>query len=147
MIAAGTACVLLAVVAWFAFTAKSVTLAIEPQPTALSLPSTFFKLKVGERFLLRPGSHRVVAELAGYYPLDTQIAVDRLADQTIALTLAKLPGLVTITTEPAGAQVTVDGTLLGTTPLTDAKLTPGLHRRCASSTCKAAARDSRWRPR
>jgi len=128
MIGVTTACALLAVVAWFAFTAKSVTFAIEPQPTAVSLPSTFFKLKVGERFLLRPGSHRVVAELTGYYPLDTQVAVDRLADQTIALTLAKLPGLVTITTEPSGAQVTVDGTALGTTPLTDAELTPGLHR-------------------
>ena len=38
----------------------------------MSLPSTLFKLKIGDRFLLRPGSHRVAAELPGYYPLDTR---------------------------------------------------------------------------
>ena len=111
---------------------------------ALSLPSTLFKLKVGDRFLLRSGSHRVEAELPGYYPLDTEIEVGSLSDQTIALTLTKLPGLVTITTEPeVGAQVSLDGTVLGTTPLVDTELTPGVHRlefarlgtspRCASS--------------
>jgi formylglycine-generating enzyme required for sulfatase activity len=125
----GAAFAVLAVVAWFAFTAKSVTLAIEPTPSAVSLPSTLFKLKVGERFLLRPGSHRVVAELPGYYPLDTEVAVDTLADQTIPLTLTKLPGLITIATEPeVGATVTLDGRPLGVTPLADAELTPGLHR-------------------
>ena len=53
----------------------------------------------------------------------------RLSDQTIALTLTKLPGLVTLTTEPeVGAQVLLDGMPLGTTPLVDAELTPGVHR-------------------
>jgi formylglycine-generating enzyme required for sulfatase activity len=128
-IGAAAAFALLAVVAWFAFTAKSVTFAIDPQPTALSLPGTLFKLKVGERFLLRPGSHRVVAELAGYYPLDAKVDVESLADQTIALTLTKLPGIIAITTEPeVGAQVVLDGMPFGTTPLAAAELAPGLHR-------------------
>jgi len=126
-IGAGTAFALLAVVAWFAFTAKSVTFAIDP--TAVNLPGTLFKFKVGERFLVRPGSHRVVAELAGYYPLDTEVEVDALADQVIALTLTKLPGIIAITTEPeVGAQVVLDGMPFGTTPLAAAELTPGLHR-------------------
>ena len=87
------------------------------------------KLKVGDRFLLRAGSHRVAAELPGYYPLDTQIEVGPLSDQTIALTLTKLPGVVTITTEPeVGAQVSLDGTTLGATPLVDTELPPGVHR-------------------
>ncbi len=124
-VAAGFA--VLAVVAWFAFTAKSVALAIDPAPAAMSLPSTLFKLKMGDRFLLRSGSHRVVASLPGYYPLDTEIEVGSLADQTIALTLEKLPGLVTLTTEPEiGAQVLADGVVLGTTPLVDVELKPGV---------------------
>ncbi len=80
-IAIGSAGAVLAVVAWFAFTAKSVALDIEPTPASVSLPSTLFKLKLGDRFLLRPGSHRVAAELPGYYPLDTEIDVGPLADQ------------------------------------------------------------------
>jgi formylglycine-generating enzyme required for sulfatase activity len=116
-------------VAWFAFTAKSVTLDIEPAPATVNLPGTLFKLKLGDRFLLRAGSHRVAAELPGYYPLETQIEVSSLADQTIELALTKLPGLVSIATEPeVGAEVRLDGTLLGTTPLVDAELPPGLHR-------------------
>ena len=120
---------LLAITAWFAFTAKSVALDIEPAPTSVSLPATWFKLKIGDRFLLRPGSHRVAAELPGYYPLDTRVEVGPLSEQTIPLTMTKLPGLVTLTTEPeVGAQVQVDGVLLGTTPLVDVELTPGVRR-------------------
>ncbi len=124
----GLVAAVLATVGWFAFTAKSVALDIEPTPAVMTLPSTLFKLKFGDRFLLRSGSHRVAAELPGYYPLDTEIEVSSLGDQTIELTLTKLPGLVTITTEPAGAQVLLDGVVLGTTPLVDAELPPGLHR-------------------
>ena len=41
----------------------------------------------------------------------------------------KLPGLVTLTTEPeAKARVLLDGMPFGETPLTDAEITPGLHR-------------------
>ena len=128
-IGVATAFAVLAGVAWFAFTAKSVALDIEPTPTVVSLPDTLFKLKMGDRFLLRSGSHRVAAELPGYYPLDAEIEVGSPSDQTIALTLTKLPGLVTITTEPeVGAEVLLDGTSLGTTPLVDAEMTPGVHR-------------------
>jgi formylglycine-generating enzyme required for sulfatase activity len=128
-IGAAAAFVVLVTGAWFAFTAKSVALDIQPPPAELSLPSTLLKLKIGERFLVRSGSHRVVAALPGYYPLDAEIEVGAPADQTIALTLTKLPGLVTITTEPeVGAQVLLDGMPLGVTPLVDAELTPGVHR-------------------
>jgi formylglycine-generating enzyme required for sulfatase activity len=117
----------LAFAAWFAFTAKSVALDIEPTPASLSLPSTLLKLKIGDRFLVRSGSHRVAAELPGYYPLDTEVAVGSPSDQTITLSMTKLPGLVTLTTEPeVGAQVLVDGVPVGTTPLVDIALKPGV---------------------
>jgi hypothetical protein len=77
----------LAFAAWFAFTAKSVALDIEPTPASLSLPSTLLKLKIGDRFLVRSGSHRVAAELPGYYPLDTEVAVGSPSDQTITLSM------------------------------------------------------------
>lgn len=118
----------LAVAAWFAFTAKSVALDIEPTPASVSWPETLFKLKVGDRFLVRPGAHRVAAELPGYYPLDTEIEVGPLADQRIELTLEKLPGVVTIRSEPEiGAEVLVDGVAVGTTPVEDATIKPGVH--------------------
>jgi formylglycine-generating enzyme required for sulfatase activity len=127
-VALGAGFAVLATIVWFAFTAKSVALDIEPAPAEVGLPSTLFKLPVGDRVLLRRGTHRVVAELPGYYPLDTKVEVGAEGDQTIVLTMTKLPGLVTLTTDPeVGAQVIADGTALGTTPLVDVELTPGTH--------------------
>jgi len=124
----GAGFAILATVVWFAFTAKSVALDIEPVPAEVDLPSTLFKLELGDRVLLRRGTHRVVAELPGYYPLDTEVEVGAAGDQTISLAMTKLPGLVTLTTDPeVGAQVVVDGMPLGATPLMDVELTPGAH--------------------
>jgi formylglycine-generating enzyme required for sulfatase activity len=119
----------LAVLAWFAFTARSVALNIEPKPDDISLPSTLFKFRLGDRFLLRPGPHRVAAELAGYYPLDTEIDVGESPDQSFNLTLTKLPGLVSLKTDPeVAADVRMDGAELGHTPLVDIEIKPGVHR-------------------
>jgi formylglycine-generating enzyme required for sulfatase activity len=119
----------LAVAGWFAFTAKSVALQIEPVPAVLELPGTFFKVKVGERFLLRSGTHQVAAELPGYYPLDAKIEVGALADQKFELALTKLPGIVTIATTPeVGAEIVLDGMPAGVTPVTGLELPPGAHR-------------------
>jgi len=128
-ISAGIGLAALTVFGWFAFTAKSVALNFDPEPEQFSLPSTVFKIRLGDHLLLRPGSHRVAANLAGYYPLDAQIEVSKASDQSIELKLLKLPGLVTLTTDPeAQARVLLDGMPFGETPLMDAEITPGLHR-------------------
>lgn len=118
----------LAVLGWFAFTAKSVEFVIEPAPDEIGLPDTWFKLRLGDRFLLRSGRHRVTAEIDGYYPLDATVEVGLSADQSISLTPIKLPGLVTLLTEPEiGAELSLDGERLGTTPLIDAEIDPGVY--------------------
>ncbi len=127
-IVVGSAFAVLAVMGWFAFTAKSVELIVAPEPESVGLPGTLLKIRMGDRLLLSAGSHRVVAELAGYYPLDTEINVGLSPDQTIEVEMTRLPGLVTLTTEPeAAAEVLVDGETVGTTPLTDTELITGRH--------------------
>ena len=133
-IAIGTAFLILAVFGWFAFTAKSVQLVFEPTIDEMSLPETLFKVRLGDRFLLRSGTHRVSARLAGYYPLDTVVDVGQSPDQSIPLTLEKLPGLVTLRTEPeVAADVRVDGEILGRTPLVDVEIRPGAHQLALSA--------------
>src|SRR6185436_8811297 len=128
-IAAGVALAAFAIVAYFAFTAKSVELKFQPAADQVSIPGTLFKVRVGDRFFLRLGSHRIAAAAAGYYPLETKIDVGTNAEQSIDLSFTKLPGRVAFTTDPeTQAQVTLDGEAIGTTPLTDKEIKPGLHR-------------------
>jgi formylglycine-generating enzyme required for sulfatase activity len=127
-VAVGAAFAVLAVMGWFAFTAKSVQFVFEPPVEEFSLPETRLRLNIGDRFLLRTGQHAVRAQLSGYYPLETTVAVGQSPAQSIRLTLTKLPGLVTLGTDPeVSAEVRLDGMLLGTTPLTDFEVTPGTH--------------------
>jgi formylglycine-generating enzyme required for sulfatase activity len=124
----GGAFATLAVIGWFAFTAKSVEIIVEPLPETVGLPDTLMKIRMGDRLLLSAGSHRVVAELTGYYPLDGEIDVDLSPDQTFELEMERLPGLIALTTLPeASAEVRVDGQPFGTTPLTDAEIITGRH--------------------
>ena len=51
----------LLVLLWFSFTSVSVRLVVEPVPDEIDLPTALFGFHIGERYLLRPGSHEVVA--------------------------------------------------------------------------------------
>ena len=125
----GSALAILATLGWFAFTAKSVELVTVPQAEDVGLPETLFKFRIGDRHLLRSGSHRVVARRAGYYPLDEVIEVGSSPAQTVRLELTKLPGIIAFSTEPeVGAEVLVDGESIGTAPLSDVEVEPGRHR-------------------
>lgn len=120
---------ILAIFAWFAFTAKSVEFVIDPVPEELSLPRTLFKFQMGGRYLLRSGTHRISAELIGYYPLEEVIEVGQLPAQTIQLEFTKLPGLISFFAEPdMPIDVFVDGVSIGTTPLVDVEIRPGMRR-------------------
>ena len=125
----GTAFGVLILLGWFAFTAKSVQLVTVPQADEIDLPGTVFKLQIGDRYLLRSGSHRVVAQRAGYHLLDSFIEVGQSPAQTVELELVKLPGIITFTTEPdVSADVQVDGASIGSAPLIDVEVEPGRHR-------------------
>ena len=91
-IATGAAFSVLAAFAWFALTARSVQLLFEPPVEQMSVPGTLLKLKVGDRFMLRPGSHRVAAELAGYYPFAENFTVGREQGQSLEVSARETSG-------------------------------------------------------
>ncbi|MDX1561755.1 MAG: PEGA domain-containing protein, partial [Gammaproteobacteria bacterium] len=127
-IAVAAAFAVLATLGWFAFTAKSVEFELTPAPDLVELPDTWFKFNLGNRYLLRPGEHRLVAELEGYYPIDQTFRVGQLTDQTVAIEFVRLPGLISFSTTPATeAEIKVDGEVIGQAPLTDFEVRPGTH--------------------
>lgn len=118
----------LAGLAWFIFTAVPVHIETTPDGADLSLPRTLLKFSLDGRFLVRPGTHRIRAELAGYHVLDTTIAVEARSGQVFAFTLSKLPGRLRITAAPVpSARVLIDDTDVGATPMLSPELPAGLH--------------------
>ncbi|MBW2577186.1 MAG: PEGA domain-containing protein [Deltaproteobacteria bacterium] len=120
--------IFLLVLLWFSFTAVSVRLVVDPAPDEIDLPTALFGFHIGERYLLRPGSHEVVVEKEGYQPLEATIEITRAPNQRISLTLTKLPGIVTLISRPVGgAVIAVDGEEVGITPIEALPIPPGAH--------------------
>ena len=105
-----------AAVLWFLFTSKAVRL-VPNVPDAEVEVSGGLIIPTPERFLMRPGTYEAKAIAEGYHELTAPITVTREGDQTFSLVLEKLPGDVSITSTPDGAEVSVDGQPLGQTPI------------------------------
>ena len=110
----------------FLFLAIPVTVQVESSRPA-SIDASGLNLRLGERLLMLPGEHRLHLNAPGYQPLDTRIQVARGSQQTFHFSLEPLPGELSISTQPEGAVVHVDGEERGQTPLAGMKLPPGTH--------------------
>ena len=79
----------------------------------------------GERLLVRPGEYELSVFAEGYHPYQQTITISDADTQQLDIRLAPLPGTVTINTEPADANITIDGLSLGSAPLADLVLEAG----------------------
>lgn len=130
-----------AAAAWFLFTAASVQFVFEPPAERMEVAGPAPRLQFGGKHLLRPGTYTVRAFREGHQPFEALIEVARGQDNFQEFEFEELPGVLTIqcvgTDDRAaplqGAELHVDGTPAGRTPMTmsncSAAPTP-----CASST-------------
>ena len=114
-------------VAWYVFTARSVSLQITPAAETLDIKGGL-SFKVGDRYLIRTGDYELFAVAAGYYPLQKPLAVGDSQNQAFQFELEKLHGKVSFDSDPPGAKVVIDGELVGATPLVDLEVKPGEHK-------------------
>ena len=119
---------LLILVAGFVFLATPVSVQVTPTPDHASIDGTWPSIKVGERLLLIPGAYRVRASKAGYRPLDTRVDISGSEHRALEYVLDKLPGIVSFVIRPkVVATISMDGALLGRTPLDQVEISPGEH--------------------
>ena len=102
---------------WFLFTAKAVHFQITPADAVLTV-SGGFEIRFSGMRLLRQGSYDLAAAAPGYQSLQTTVSIGEPRSQAFEFQLTPLPGSVTLESNPAGAEVKVDGTAIGITPLT-----------------------------
>jgi len=103
---------------------------LEPKPGSIMIHSVPDKATVyvnGERRGnaplaiedLAPGTYRIRVELAGYLPLLRNVEVVQGASAAEEFRLERNSGLLELITQPAGAQVFIDGTDIGTTTVAE----------------------------
>ncbi|MGI9329088.1 MAG: PEGA domain-containing protein [Gammaproteobacteria bacterium] len=125
---AGGALAVLFSVALFLFTAKAVLIQVEPDAAEISIAGALLKLRVGERFMLLPGSYRVLMTAEGYRDAREEIVVSPDASQEFPFILDKLPGQLVVSTQTgAVGQVWVDDKPVGEAPTDEVELAAGKH--------------------
>jgi len=118
----------LGLAAAYLFSSRSVSIEIAPPPDRMDVEGTLLDFELRGRYLLRPGSYRVIAEKAGFRKLEQDIEVGRDTEAAFRFTLEELPGLLSVSTKPeVGAGVLVDGQSVGSTPLPAIELAAGEH--------------------
>ncbi|MDR4508181.1 MAG: PEGA domain-containing protein [Candidatus Brocadiaceae bacterium] len=122
--------------AWFVFTAKQVKIQIDPKPDRVSIKGGIVTPRFGNNYLLRPGSYVLKAFKQGYHQVELPFTVEDEKNRELTILMEKLPGRLSITAYHAeqpslaveGAAVYIDDEEIGTTPLSDIEVKPGLRR-------------------
>lgn len=119
----------LAIVSWLLFSSKSIQFDVQPAGAdELSVSGGWFRMPVGDRILLREGTYTVNVKSEGYYDVAQSIQVDASPSKTFTIEMRRLPGKLTVTTDPeVEALVTVDQDKLGRAPYGPLELEPGTH--------------------
>ena len=110
----------------FLFTARSLTLNIAAE-SEVTYALDGLHWSFGDRLLVRPGDYALEISAEGYHPYAQTISVSDADSQQIDIQLAPLPGVLAITTQPAGATLTVNNSPIGTSPATDVVLEAGTY--------------------
>ena len=125
----GGVLVALMVASYLLFSARSVQFTVQPSgPDDFDINGGWFRLPLGDRFLMRTGNYTVHVRKDGYYDLSQSLTVGDAQSQSFELVLRKLPGHLTVATSPqVDAIVTIDEGIVGQAPYGPVELQPGMH--------------------
>lgn len=125
----GIALVVLLSVSFLLFTSKSVKFDVTPgEPDSFSIRGGWFRMPVGDRILLRKGSYAVRVSQQGYYDVNQTFDVGDEQNVIIEIGMRKLPGQVTVVTNPpTEAVVAINESQVGPAPFGPVELLPGQH--------------------
>ncbi|MGD9350416.1 MAG: PEGA domain-containing protein, partial [Desulfobacterales bacterium] len=132
-LAVGLAFVLLCAAAWFVFTARQITIHIEPRADDVSIGGSLIAPRFGGHFLLRPGTYTLHATKECYVALDRPFEVGAEKNQTLRFQMERLPGRISVRTHPegrpgvplTGARLIIDGQAVGVTPISNLEVKAG----------------------
>jgi formylglycine-generating enzyme required for sulfatase activity len=120
---------ILIVMSYLLFSSASIQFDVSPiEPDDISISGGWFRLPIGDRVLLRRGEHTVNVRKQGYYDVNQDFVVGDEASKTIEIRLRRLPGRLSVITDPpVEAVVSIDNSTVGKTPYGPVELQPGEH--------------------
>jgi formylglycine-generating enzyme required for sulfatase activity len=120
---------LLIIASFLLFTSKSVKFEVTPgEVDSFDISGGWFRMPLGDRVLLRKGSYSVRASQKGYYDVSQTFEVGDEQNMTVEISMRKLPGFVTVATDPpTEAVVTINESRVGPAPFGPIELQPGEH--------------------
>ena len=132
-LAVGMAFLLLSTAAWFVFTARQITIHIEPRAEDINIGGSLIAPRFGGHFLLRPGPYTLHATRECYAALDQPFEVGAQKNQTLQFKMERLPGRVSVQTHSegqtgvplTGARLLIDGQEVGVTPISNLEVKAG----------------------
>ncbi len=111
----------------FILMARPISVTINPVVDSQNINGDWPIFDLGTAQLALPGDYRIQAEKQGFFPLNKTFTVVSGADNQWQFELHKLPGLLSIDTQPEHVQISIDGKLIGTSPLTALPVSAGSH--------------------
>jgi formylglycine-generating enzyme required for sulfatase activity len=115
---------LLLVSAAFVLLANPLAVTVAPVPDSISVSGFPPVIPFGDRYLGISGSYTLEAEKQGYLPLAEKVEITSTGS-SYSFSMEKLPGLIDLTSTPAGVAVLVDETPVGETPLQKVEIAAG----------------------
>ena len=108
----------------FVLLANPVAISVTPAPDNLSVSGFPPVVKVGDHYMGISGDYTLRADKAGFRKLEQEIIIDS-SGRSYQLVLEALPGLLSVSSTPAGATLLVDGVARGVTPLAAVEVAAG----------------------
>jgi formylglycine-generating enzyme required for sulfatase activity len=129
----GLAFLLLISAAWFVFTAKQITIHIEPRPDQISISGSLIAPRFGGHYLLRPGTYTLHAAKKCYAAFEQPFEVGADKSQAVRFEMERLPGRISLQAHQSGdptalvngARVIIDGLEVGITPISNLSVKAG----------------------
>jgi formylglycine-generating enzyme required for sulfatase activity len=119
--------------AWFVFTARQITILIEPEPDRSSIGGSLIAPRFGGHFLLRPGEYKLKAVKECYSPFEGPFEVGEAKRQEVQFQMQRLPGRLSLKAHQSGkpqillndARIIIDGNEVARTPVQNLEVKAG----------------------
>lgn len=121
--------VVLVLAAWFTLAARSLEIFIRPEADRVAISGFPPVIRFGQHYLGLQGTYTLKATKQGYRELEAEVVIAGRPANRYSFTMAKLPGRIDFLTDPViGAEVLIDGSPAGLTPLRVIQVPAGEHR-------------------